>query len=165
MAARKLQVFVRTQIPRLRAFRAIANISRQFEVIKGAFEFPSVLDFANPSAESDAVPTLLFTPRNAPLHGHEHALVKLLSKLDAVDSHEDDRIRKARKQLVKRIESELGVLDAKKVAVWKEAAAGTASEPKVVNSGYVPQEPQAIPLNSVDSICSDVDHSPAEEQD
>ncbi|KAF8578877.1 hypothetical protein K439DRAFT_439082 [Ramaria rubella] len=98
---------------------AARKIQSFFEDIKASFEFPLALDFADADVDADVTPTLLYTPRNAPLHGHEHALVKLLSGLDAVESHGDARVRRVRKELVRRIESELGVLDAKKAEVWR----------------------------------------------
>lgn len=114
-AARKIQSFLRTQLPRLKSLNQIRAIALQFENLTSQFTFPVILDFS----ESETSPRLLFTPRNAPLHGHDHALVKLLSKLDAVESHGDDAVRKARKQLVNRIERELAMLDEKKMEAWK----------------------------------------------
>ena len=139
-AARTIQSFVRPWLARLSALHAIDDISRRFEDIKTGFEFPSTLDFADSpsssasssssslsSSSSDetapAVPSLLYTPRNAPLHGHEHALVKLLSDLDAVESRGDACVKRARKELVVRIERELGALDARKMDVWKGVVA------------------------------------------
>ena len=94
--------------------------------LKSSFEFPSTLDFANSqspsssvSSEENAVPSLLYTPRNAPLHGHEHELVKLLSSLDGVESHGEVRVRQARKELVVRIERDLAALDERKWDVWR----------------------------------------------
>jgi hypothetical protein len=171
-AARKIQLFIRTHLPRLRAFEAIAHISRQFEDVKAAFEFPSMLDFAEPPTGDNAVPALLFTPRNAAIHGHENTLVKLLSKLDAVESHGDSRIRRARKQLVKRIESELGELDAKKAAMWEERT--TESTPveqdssldssKIVDGGCISEEPARAasnPSGCLDTNPMDFDRSPS----
>ncbi|KAF8512933.1 hypothetical protein BU17DRAFT_53713, partial [Hysterangium stoloniferum] len=106
-AAQNIQSFFRTRLPRLKALNAIGAIARQFENLTSQFIFPSILDFS----ESESGPTLLYTPHNAPLHGHDNGLVKLLSKLDAVESHGDDVVRKVRKQLVNRIERELAMLD------------------------------------------------------
>ena len=92
------------------------------------FELPSALDFADPPAsaaeDASAVPDLLYTPKNALVHGYEHALVKLLSDLDAVESHGDSRVRSARKELVKKIEKALGALDAAKMDVWRRLRSG-----------------------------------------
>ena len=132
-AARTIQTFARAQLGRLSALRTIEEISHRFEELKANFKFPPTLDFGEfPSSFSETTndvptPSLLYTPQNAHLHAHEHTLVKLLSNLDAVESHGDLRVRQERKKLVMKIERELNVLDEKKVEVWRQAVVAADS--------------------------------------
>ncbi|KIJ47286.1 hypothetical protein M422DRAFT_164179, partial [Sphaerobolus stellatus SS14] len=110
VAARKIQDFLRTHIPRHKALKAISAIASEFESMVACFTFPETLDFAETASDS---PKLLFTHHNGPVLGHEEALMKLLSKLDAVESYGDASIRMERKNLVKRIEKRLDDVDTK----------------------------------------------------
>ncbi|KAF8525715.1 hypothetical protein JB92DRAFT_2806106 [Gautieria morchelliformis] len=121
-AARTIQTFVRAQLRRVSALRRISDIARRLEDATAHFVFPAALDFADvgdANGHAAAVPALLYTPANAALHGHEDALMKLLSEADAVESGGDAPVRRARKALVGRIEGALGALDAQVVGVWR----------------------------------------------
>ncbi|KZT37960.1 hypothetical protein SISSUDRAFT_986994, partial [Sistotremastrum suecicum HHB10207 ss-3] len=100
-AASKIQAFVRAALARKRAVAALAPIQASFESITSSFVCPDVLDF-NPKSTSSA--KLSYTPNNTSVHAYEDSLMRLLSKLDAVHSGGDKRIRTARKSLAKKIE-------------------------------------------------------------
>ncbi|CCO31062.1 hypothetical protein BN14_05096 [Rhizoctonia solani AG-1 IB] len=93
---------------------AIQSILASFATLQSEFTFPSQLDFL-----PDSSPTLAYTPNNAPLHGYEHALTGLLTKLDGVESYGDGDVRRARKEAVKAIEKELERLDGMKADRWR----------------------------------------------
>ena len=120
-AARTIQSFIRAQLRRVSALRAIEDILKRFEDLKSRFTFPVALDFSDcgSGGGSGAVPKLLYTPRNAPVHAYEEALVGLLVELDAVDSGGDGRVREIRKGVVGNIERELGVVEERKGDVWR----------------------------------------------
>jgi hypothetical protein len=89
----------------LQADETLSTIRASFSSLQSSFAFPSSPDFlplvpdvATPSAPS--VPTLAFTPTNAPIHAYDDALSKLLLQLDAVDHI---RVREKRKMLAKEI--------------------------------------------------------------
>ena len=85
--------------------------------------------------------SLAFVPANVPLRAHEEALTRLLTRLDAVDSAGDARVRNHRRQLVLDIESELEDIEALKTAARDAATAAPADmaieEPVVEASGAV----------------------------
>ncbi|KAI0830252.1 hypothetical protein BC628DRAFT_1287441, partial [Trametes gibbosa] len=60
------------------------------------------------------VPKLAYTPANAPLHAYEEELSRILSALDAVESHGDTGIRAARRELARMVERE-----AERVERWR----------------------------------------------
>lgn len=119
-------------MPRYKSLKAISSVAQEFQTVVKNFTFPEILDFGD---RSDAM-ELLYTSRNAPIHLHEHTLLNLLSKLDSIDSHGDERVRAARKNLVKEIEGGLGKLDATKLAAWEahraSIIASVASEKEVL---------------------------------
>ncbi|CAE6467888.1 unnamed protein product [Rhizoctonia solani] len=92
---------------------AIQSILSSFSILQSEFAFPTQLDFLPGTSAK-----LAYTPNNAPLHGYEHALTGLLTKLDAVESYGDGEVRRTRKEAVKTIERELERLDGMKVDVW-----------------------------------------------
>ncbi|KAG8698475.1 hypothetical protein FRC08_005889 [Ceratobasidium sp. 394] len=96
--------------------KAVAKILFKLSSLKCGFTFPATLDFL---CVDSPTPKLAYTPNNAPLHQYEHLLTGLLTQLDAVESHGDMEVRKARKDAVRKIEKELGKLDEKKLREWR----------------------------------------------
>lgn len=94
---------------------------RRFEDLKSRFTFPAALDISDCGSGdgSGTVPKLLYTPRNAPVHAYEEALVNLLVELDAVESGGDGRVREVRRGVVGNIERELGEVEERKGDVWR----------------------------------------------
>ena len=63
-------------------------------------------------------PPLAYSHNNVPVHGYEDDLLKLLQKLDAVESGGEKAVRDKRRAVVKRIEEELVWLDEKVRSEW-----------------------------------------------
>ncbi|QRW10887.1 BAG domain protein [Ceratobasidium sp. AG-Ba] len=103
---------------------AVAGILGMFASLQSDFTFPIQLDFL-PSSSSES-PKLAYTTNNVPLHQYEHVLTGLLTRLDAVESYGDGRVRKERKAAVQEIEKELAGLDKRKAEEWmrQNASAG-----------------------------------------
>ncbi|KAG8892902.1 hypothetical protein FRB99_002357 [Tulasnella sp. 403] len=98
------------------SFSSIDAVEAKFNDIKASFTFPNHVDFdtSSPSLK------LLYTPNNAPIHQYESELLKLLTRLDEVESDGSESIRGARKALVKAVEGELDRLDGLKSEAWEK---------------------------------------------
>ncbi|BGP22473.1 apoptosis regulator [Rhodotorula toruloides] len=99
---------------RTQHLQQLDGIKRRFEELSSKFSppLPPSLTF-QPSASSNA-PKLEYTSTNAPVHGYEDALTKLLMELDGVESGGDLEVRTRRKELVRNVESE-----AQRVEKWR----------------------------------------------
>ncbi|KAH7345727.1 hypothetical protein B0J17DRAFT_48151 [Rhizoctonia solani] len=127
---------VEPQVDTAPSHAAVQSILSSFTTLRSEFKFPTQLDFLPGSSK------LAYTTNNAPLHGYEHALTGLLTRLDAVESYGDDGVRRARKEAVKTIEKELERLDEMKAETWNRASEPETevSEPveTSVDPAYVP---------------------------
>ncbi|KAG8882375.1 hypothetical protein FRB98_003755 [Tulasnella sp. 332] len=119
---------------------AIDTIQTQFDALKADFTFPAVIEF-DPSSDatttSNPPPKLLYNQMNAPVLHHESELIKLLTKLDAIESGGAESVRGARKALVLAIEEELSKLDSMKHEAWNKSKVGEISASE---SGDVEEE-------------------------
>lgn len=169
-AAVKIQSFVRAALARRRALSALASIRSQFKSLNSSFTFPTTLEF-EPEFES---PKLIYNATNAPVHAHEDSLMRLLSKLDAVESAGDKKIRAARKSLANEIEAALSTIDSKKEEMWRqqrsvatvEAVQGVSvedssmpvDEPAIEEhhspESAVPEKPAEMDVDTIDSNTS-----------
>ncbi|KAH8112051.1 hypothetical protein DFH11DRAFT_1728870 [Phellopilus nigrolimitatus] len=126
-AASKIQSTYRVHAARKSALAEINSIKARFDALRSSFIFPSALKFEHDptsySLGSEEKPKLAYTPCNVPVHAHEDALLKLLQALDAVESHGNAHVRDARRALVKAVEAELGMVDAKVRCAWEERVA------------------------------------------
>ena len=100
-AATVIQTHYRAHLLRRKALSSLATLRSNFSSLQSGFVFLSQPAFSDKSTESK--PILLYNSINAPIHAYEDSLVKLLSKIDEVESGGDDAIRKARKELAKYI--------------------------------------------------------------
>lgn len=98
---------------------SLSALQSELSALQSAFvpPPPGALTFqpTNPSK-------LAFTAANAPVLAHEDALVKLLTKLDGVESDGDPVVRAERKRVVNAVDHELERLDALKKAEQERAA-------------------------------------------
>lgn len=131
------------------------------------FVLPTALVFQSPSASSslsddeqehDQIPKLAFDPRNGPFLSFEDFLVGLLSRADAVESLGDERVKLARKELVRRVERELTELDQAKERQWRHRV-GESSGPATVSEADEIAEPSetVIALDDDSTITPSVD--------
>ncbi|CAE6417012.1 hypothetical protein ACGC1H_002208 [Rhizoctonia solani] len=128
---------------------AVQSVLSSFATLQSDFTFPARLDFVSGSSK------LAYTPNNAPLHGYEHALTGLLTRLDAVESYGDDGVRRARKEAVKAIEKELERLDGMKAEAWRRINEPEPEPEPEVSESVVPStetevDPASIPLPDED---------------
>jgi hypothetical protein len=98
------------------ALEQIRDLSAQFDSLKNAFTFPIALDFN--FTLSDAIPSLAYTPINAPVHSHNESLLLILQSLDAIDSNGDLHVRGARRELVRAVEAELEGVESVVRELW-----------------------------------------------
>ncbi|KZO97568.1 hypothetical protein CALVIDRAFT_536147, partial [Calocera viscosa TUFC12733] len=75
---------------------------------------------------------LAFAPQNAPVHTYEQALNQLLADVDGIPSTGDPAVRKARRELVKKVEHELAWLEEEVQRAWdrKQAEEQEEEEPE-----------------------------------
>jgi hypothetical protein len=86
-------------------------------------------------------------PTEQAIRAHEHELTGLLTELDAVESDGDEGIRRTRKGLVSRIETELAHLERNKDDAWKLNSSTSSAKSDGYIEGYaIPSEPEAAPL-------------------
>ncbi|CAE6505433.1 unnamed protein product [Rhizoctonia solani] len=149
------------QVDAAPSYAAIQSIISSLANLQSEFTFPTHLDFL-----PGPLLKLAYTPNNAPLHGHEHALTGLLTQLDAVESYGDDvvrKARKARKKAVGPIEKELERLDGMKSEAWKQSTklepedSGEEDEEMEDASDKLPtiDQPSQEPVAPVDSTATD----------
>ncbi|KAG9041436.1 hypothetical protein FS837_012267 [Tulasnella sp. UAMH 9824] len=139
------------------SFSSLNAIQTQFDALKAAFSFPANAEFDSSSSSSD-VPKLTYASVNAPVHQYENELVKLLTKLDAVESDGAESIRGARKALVIAVEKELTRLDEQKREAW---AKSSPVEPEVASAASSESEPTAKPTMEEQAPAQEVQDSSA----
>lgn len=128
-AAATLQKHYRAHLKRRQLLSSIASLSDTLDAHQSTFVLPSTLVFTTPSDKSS--PKLAYSHINAPFLAHEDFLVGLLQKADEIQSGGDRVVKAARKELVKRVETELAKLDAKKESDLKEFVVVGTSDSKV----------------------------------
>ncbi|BGP18817.1 hypothetical protein JCM10213v2_006897 [Rhodosporidiobolus nylandii] len=107
--------------PREKSLKQLDALRAKFTDLVSSFRPPalSTLSFAPTASSSN--PKLEFTSQNAPVHGYEEALTRLLTELDGVDSLGEEEIRQRRKGLVKEVEGELGKVEGMRGKAWRIA--------------------------------------------
>jgi len=130
-----------------KSFTTIHGLEKEFDDAKARFTFPSSIDFQNPAGEgtitvpaappADDAPALMdvdqpdgklaYSSANYGVHAYAETLLRLLTKLDGVESWGDRRVRMARRAVVKRIEEESARVERWWKSSWREhVAAGEA---------------------------------------
>lgn len=103
-------------------FDRLKALSAELQAIISSFKPPaSDVDLEWQAKASVESPKLAFNSVNAPVHAYEDGLMKLLIKLDGVESGGDARIRDERKRLVRSVEAELSRLDEWKASRWQQS--------------------------------------------
>lgn len=135
-AATIIQRAIRTHLAARPRHAELNRIAADFDSLKSSFALPSASECVGSAAttmNADAARRLVltdtgslaFVPANVPLRAHEEALTRLLTRLDAVDSAGNQRVRDHRRQLVLDIERELERLEQTKLAA-RQAVVGAA---------------------------------------
>lgn len=127
------------------ALDSISALRRELESHQSAFTSPSILTFQpSPTADSTpSTPPLAYGKSNTAFLAYEDYLVSLLSKIDAIESHGDEAVKQARKELVRHVEKELDRLDELKDAEWERQSqqSAAASSPAHSDDEDEPTEP------------------------
>jgi len=127
-AASVLQRFFRIR----QSIRTIQSLISEFNTLHASFTYPSAISFQNPSSPSvdvvnvaaadpslgsddidsnTRIPKLAFNSTNYGLLAYNDALDKLLIRLDGVESWGDSGVRERRRNAVKQIEKEQGLVE------------------------------------------------------
>ena len=139
-AGAKIAAFYR----RNKALASVRAVHDKFGMLKRAFVRPSILDYEGADKSIISVPALYsplslvedstldveeteerrprlaYTPSNTAVHAYAEELVRLLGTLDAVQSWGDQRVRDARREVVRAVETEAGLLDRWWKLVWRK---------------------------------------------
>jgi hypothetical protein len=158
-AAATLQKHYRAHLKRRQLLSSIASLSDTLDAHQSTFVLPSTLVFTTPSDKSS--PKLAYSHINAPFLAHEDFLVGLLQKADEIQSGGDRVVKAARKELVKRVETELAKLDAKKESDLKEFVVVGTSDSKVEATPNAAEDDVSDTL--LTSTTEKVDESPEDD--
>ena len=143
-AGAKIAAFYR----RNKALASIRAVHDKFGMLKRAFVRPSILDYegadksitsvpalytpsslvedsslqadSNVEEAEEQRPRLAHTPTNATVHAYAEESARLLGTLDAVQSWGDQRIRDARRSVVRAVETEAELLDRWWRLAWRK---------------------------------------------
>ncbi|SCV74063.1 BQ2448_6495 [Microbotryum intermedium] len=122
-AAATLQKHFRARLYRRQALASLKTIADTFTQ-RSTVKLPTTLHTADNGK-------LAYDSHNAPFHAYEDALVKMLTQLDEVSTKGDDKIKMARKALVRKIEKELSRLDQiKELSLTQLSSSTGSSEPE-----------------------------------
>ncbi|EPB87551.1 hypothetical protein HMPREF1544_05642 [Mucor circinelloides 1006PhL] len=121
-------------------FEALSRIEQELNEIRQQHEdhvLHATLDFSHDgrSASPDIIPAS--TAENREFLGYEDQLVKILLKLDMIESDGDEHIRNERKALVKRAETMLDKLDEYKQKEWERVSCSSHSDNEDMEEEYV----------------------------
>ncbi|BGP24602.1 bcl-2 associated athanogene 3-like protein [Rhodotorula toruloides] len=108
-------------VDRQSALDAISALRADLESHQSAFVSPPELTFQSSMApdSTPSTPPLSYGKSNTAFLAYEDYLVSLLSKIDAIESHGDEAVKQARKDLVRHVEKELDRLDELKDVEWE----------------------------------------------
>jgi len=114
------------------SIHTIQSLISEFSALRASFTYPSIVSFQSPSSSSTEVisvaaadpssvpddidpstriPRLAFNSTNYSLLAYNDALDKLLVKLDGVESWGNPGVRRRRKNVVKQVEKEQGLVE------------------------------------------------------
>jgi len=114
------------------SIHTIQSLISEFNALRASFTYPSIVSFQSPSSSSTEVisvaaadpssvpddidpstriPKLAFNSTNYGLLAYNDALDKLLVKLDGVESWGNPGVRRRRKNVVKQVEKEQGLVE------------------------------------------------------
>ncbi|GAN08840.1 hypothetical protein MAM1_0227d08357 [Mucor ambiguus] len=121
-------------------FEALSRIEQELDQIRQQHEdhvlhVPLDFSFDGRSASPDTIPAS--TAENREFLGYEDQIVKILLKLDMIESDGDEHIRNERKSLVKRAENMLDKLDEYKQKEWERVSCSSHSDSEEMEEEYI----------------------------
>lgn len=143
-AATMVQRFLRRHLH----LRQVAHVRDTFSALRQSFAAtPAARDPSTLVFLADAeTPKLAFnTPANKDVQLYEEELVRLLTKLDGIESHGDDGVKKARKGLAVEIEEALSGLDQLKAFGWDAQRHSEVAQPQPDEATVEPAVEQVHP--------------------
>jgi len=134
-AAAKIQSFYRTR----KALATISELEAKFGDLKHAFTLPEAVDYLSADGEvitvkvdASVIPMqleapsestlparLAFTPANVPIRAYDEDLNRILTKLDAVESWGQKKVRERRRDVVRNVELEAARIETVWAEVWR----------------------------------------------
>lgn len=99
---------------RTQRLRELDRLNTRFQQLQTNFAPPRAADLAFQPRAAPSAPKLEYNSTNAPVHGYEEGLTRLLTELDGVESGGDVEVRTTRKALASRVEGE-----AQRVERWR----------------------------------------------
>ncbi|KAG2192454.1 hypothetical protein INT46_008891 [Mucor plumbeus] len=121
-------------------FEALSRIEQELDEIRQQHEdhiLHVALDFS-PDGRSASPDTIsASTAENREFLGYEDQIVKILLKLDMIESDGDEHIRNERKALVKRAEAMLEKLDEYKQKEWERVSCSSHSDNEEIEEEYI----------------------------
>lgn len=100
---------------RTQRLQELDRLAARFRDLERKFSAPPAAKLVFQPRASLNAPKLEYNSTNAPVHGYEEGLTRLLTELDGVESGGDLQVRTTRKALVKRVEGE-----AQRVEKWRK---------------------------------------------
>lgn len=122
------------------------------------------------SSSSSNVPQLAFNSLNRPIKEYEETLLKFLTELDEIESHNSDHVKKNRKNLAVALQGELDRVDELKSKIWEKQSSSPFS--KTVEKVEEKQErkedgdiqlEQAGEVQQEEKVTREIDQSASEE--
>ncbi|KAH9931621.1 uncharacterized protein BXZ73DRAFT_77644 [Epithele typhae] len=135
------------------ALTEITAVEDALRALQDAFSFPDHLEFS-PSRSRSPSPTpsnadgLSYTAHNSPVRAYEHALIALLTRLDAVESNGDESVRARRKEVVREVERALDAVE-KRVEAERERSRSRGSSRRGSVTGSEVTVRSAVPAPEV----------------
>lgn len=99
---------------RTQRLEELARLAARFQELERNFSPPPANRLVFQPKASATAPKLEYNSTNAPVHGYEEGLTRLLTELDGVESGGDVQVRTTRKALATRVEGE-----AQRVEKWR----------------------------------------------
>lgn len=124
MAARKIQKAWKSHFARQPKLQQLSKIAMEFEELTSRFENADV-SLATITLENNMIP---FNKDTKPLLEYEDRLLKLMMKLDEIQSSGDVVIRAKRKQVVEKILQGLALVDEKKNQIYSSSSSSSEKD-------------------------------------
>lgn len=121
-------------------FEALSRIEQELDEIRQQHEdhiLHVTLDFSSDGRSSSPDIISASTAQNREFLGYEDQIVKILLKLDMIESDGDEHIRNERKALVKRAEIMLDKLDEYKQKEWERVSCSSHSDNEETEEEYI----------------------------